>query len=128
MIKELVNYVEEVTTDLRVGVGMFSDTYNEAVVLNWKGGIQPTNSIGKYESYQRRPFLQIIVRSESFDNADTQAYNIFKHMEKLHGEYGGEYIISCIQSGEVLNRGRDTKNRWEFLMNFTLRIQTKQEE
>lgn len=128
MIDSLVEYLQPFLTESRVGIGMFSDTYDESTVLNWKSGIQPTYSLGNRDPYRRRPFLQVIVRSKSFSKVDEESSIVVKELQRLVGTFGDETILACTHTGEKLNRGRDTKNRWEFLMNFTLEIHTKQEE
>lgn len=120
MINDIADYLEL----LGVGtcaIGTFSDARDDVMMLEWKAGIQPSYSLGRRKSFQRRPFLQVVVRHEDYNLGDDIANKVVEAMESIHGEYDDEIIISAIHNGEILGQGRDTKMRWRFLMNFTLR-------
>lgn len=119
MINDLADHIETLGT--RCNIGTFSDTYNDMTMLEWKAGIQPSYQLGERGSFQRRPFLQVIVRDEDYIKGLSLSNDIITLLEETHGEYGGDTIISIIHNGEILGQGRDDKKRWRFLMNFTIR-------
>ena len=110
--------------DEKLGVTMSAygqlPSEGNVILYNFKAGIKPSYALGRSNSYRRRPFLQVIVRNESYDKALDIANVVTKELERLHGEKG---ILSITATTDILEYGRDKDNNYNFLMNFILDIE-----
>lgn len=108
-----------------VNYGQVPDSPDNITVLNFTGGNSPTRSLGKFKPTVKEPSIQVRVRNKSYFNALDIINKQIEILEKVSGEYGDKTIMKLSQIGDVIPLGRDTKNRYEFTINFIIQIDNK---
>ena len=121
MMQEMI---EEIGSQLsgEVQYGQTPDEPDNITVLNFYGGNSPTRSLGKSKPTIREPFVQVKVRNASYFNAVELIEKHISILESISGTYGGKKITKLSQSGDIIPLGRDSKNRYEFTVNFIIQI------
>lgn len=107
--------------------GQLPDEPNNVIIYNYRSGISPIYSIGRGTSYRRRPFLEVRVRNEDYFDGLGIIDDVRIELERLYGQVGDHYIVSIVSTSDILENGRDTNNRYNFMMNYILEI-SKEEE
>lgn len=102
--------------------GQIPDEPNNVVMLNYKSGISPTYVMGQDISDRRRPFVQVITRNEDYFEGMNRANEVRELLEALHGTHSDYFIVSVIATSEILEQGRDDKNRYSFLDNYIVNV------
>lgn len=108
-----------------VNYGQMPDEPDNITVLNFYGGNTPTRSLGKAKPTIREPYIQIRVRNTSYFNCISLIEKHISILESLSGDFGGKTITKLTQSSDIIPIGRDTKNRYEFTINFIIQIDNK---
>ena len=108
-----------------VQYGQMPDTPDNITILNFYGGNTPTRSLGKAKPTIREPYIQVKVRNTSYFNCISLIEKHISILESLSGDIGGKTITKLTQSSDIIPIGRDTKNRYEFTINFIVQIDNK---
>ena len=123
----LADYLDVALTDTTTRYGLFTDDVDNMVVLRAGGGMMPKNGLGNRSSWLRRPYLQVRVRNKSYTEGYSQAEEVIRHLEIVHGTVNNQFeIIAITANGDILDQGRDDKNRYKFLVSFTIHITTEE--
>lgn len=109
----------------KVQYGQMPDEPDNITILNFYGGNTPTRSLGKAKPVIREPYIQVRVRNTSYFNSIDLIENHIEVLENISGEYGHKIITKLTQNGDVIPLGRDSKNRYEFTINFIVQIDNK---
>lgn len=117
LLVNIANHIK-IECGVNVGVGQFPSSPDDIVIFNWKSGVKPHYALGKANAYRRRPFLMVEVRSKDFFTSLQQCDDIGKELERLNGLVGDKYVLSITATSDVLENGRDDKNRYTHLQNF----------
>lgn len=102
--------------------GQMPDTPDNITTLNFYGGNTPTRSLGKSKPTIREPYFQVRVRNTSYFNCISTIEKHIEVLESISGEYGRKKITKVSQTGDIIPLGRDSKNRYEFTINFIVQI------
>ncbi len=105
-----------------VQYGQIPDKPDNVTVLNFYGGNTPTRSLGKAKPTVREPYFQVRVRNTSYFNCIDIIDKHIEILESISGEYGHKKITKITQNGDIIPLGRDSKNRYEFTINFIIQI------
>ena len=123
----LADYLDVALTNTITRYGLFTDDVDNMVVLRAGGGMMPKNGLGNRSSWLRRPYLQVRVRNKSYTEGYSQAEEVIRHLEIVHGTVNNQFeIIAITANGDILDQGRDDKNRYKFLVSFTIHITTEE--
>ena len=106
----------------KVVYGQIPDSPDNVTVLNFYGGNTPTRSLGKAKPMIREPYIQVRVRNSSYFNGISTIEKYIETLQSISGEYGTKKITKLTQSGDIIPLGRDSKNRYEFSVNFVIQI------
>ena len=106
----------------KVQYGQMPDEPDNITLLNLYGGNNPTRSLGKAKPMIRQPQIQVRVRNTSYFNSINLIESHIETLQSISGEYGNKEIMKISQIGDIMPLGRDTKNRYEFTINFTIQI------
>lgn len=126
LIQNIGDYVDEALGIDQSSYGQLPDTPDNVINFNPRSGIPPKYSLGKGEGFMRRPFLEVRVRNEDYFEGLGIAENVRAELERLYGHLGNHYIVSITATSEVLENGRDTDNRYNFIANYNVKF-TKEE-
>lgn len=107
--------------------GQIPDSPNDVLLLNFTGGNTPTRSLGRSKPTRREPGIQLLVRNSNYLNAVSEINRCIDILLDVNGEIGGKHITKITQFSDVLNLGRDDKNRYEFAVNFIIQIDNAKE-
>lgn len=102
--------------------GQMPDEPDNVTTLNFYGGNTPTRSLGKAKPTVREPYIQVRVRNKSYFNCISTIEKHIEVLEAISGEYGKKTITKLTQTGDIIPLGRDSKNRYEFTINFIIQI------
>lgn len=102
--------------------GQMPDEPDNVTTLNFYGGNTPTRSLGKAKPTVREPYFQVRVRNTSYFNCISTIEKHIEVLEAISGEYGRKKITKLTQTGDIIPLGRDSKNRYEFTINFIIQI------
>lgn len=108
-----------------VTYGQMPDSPDNVTTLNFYGGNTPTRSLGKSKPTVREPYIQVRVRNTSYFNSISLIEKHIETLESISGEYGNKTITKLSQTSDVIPLGRDSKNRYEFTINFIVQIDNK---
>lgn len=106
----------------KIQYGQMPDSPDNVTTLNFYGGNTPTRSLGKAKPTIREPYIQVRVRNTSYFNSISTIEKYIEVLETISGEYGGKMITKVSQTGDIVPLGRDSKNRYEFTINFVIQI------
>lgn len=119
--------LEEIGKQLtgNVQYGQMPDEPDNITLLNFYGGNTPQRSLGKAKPTIREPYIQVRVRNKSYFNSIELIDKHISVLESLSGTFGNKTVTKISQITDVMPLGRDSKNRYEFTINFIIQIDNK---
>lgn len=119
--------LEEIGKQLtgNVQYGQMPDEPDNITLLNFYGGNTPQRSLGKAKPTIREPYIQVRVRNKSYFNSIELIEKHISILESLSGTFGNKTVTKISQITDVMPLGRDSKNRYEFTINFIIQIDNK---
>lgn len=110
-----------ITTETNKYIGDCPDTPDKLIVLYRTGGFDGIMDLNKNNI--ERPTIMIKLRDTSYTSAESRCIAIINALDSVTNTViNGTTYVEIFQVGDINPLGKDSRERWEFTINFKISL------